>query len=249
MQTPRAVIFDLGGTLVDWPDWHEGASRCWNVSYDYLVERLADGDWPEREAYVQAMLDAEQAHWRHVVEEQWSGPPSSLVLDGLRRLGRRTHEGELLAALDGYAHAVDGWAVVFPDARETLQLLRKNGYRLGLLSNTWWAAAWHNADLAAHGLDELIDEIVYTSDLPHSKPHPSVFQEVAERLDVAVDACVMVGDRMIDDIGGALGVGMRAVWKENASPWPKPEHITPTATIANLADLPRLLRAWGGACL
>jgi putative hydrolase of the HAD superfamily len=249
MQAPQAVIFDLGGTLVDWPDWHEGASRCWKVSYDYLIERFADGDWPEREAYVQAMLDAEQAHWRHVVEEQWSGPPASLVLDGLRRLGRHMHEGELLAALDGYAHAVDGWAVVFPDARETLQLLRKNGYRLGLLSNTWWAAAWHNADLAAHGLDDLIDEIVYTSDLPHSKPHPSVFLEVAERLDVAVDACVMVGDRMIDDIGGALSVGMRAVWKENASPWPKAEHITPSATIANLADLPRLLRAWGGACL
>jgi putative hydrolase of the HAD superfamily len=152
----------------------------------------------------------------------------------------------MLAALDGYAHAVDGWATVFPDARETLQLLRKSGYQLGLLSNTWWAAEWHNADLAAHGLDELIDEIVYTSDLPHSKPHPSVFLEVAGRLDVTVDACVMVGDRMIDDIGGALGVGMRAVWKENTSPWPKPAHITPTATIANLAELPRLLRAWGG---
>ncbi len=82
--------------------------------------------------------------------------------------------------------------MVFPDACETLQLLRKNGYRLGLLSNTWWAAEWHNADLAAHGLDELIDEIVYTSGLPHSKPHPAVFLEVAECLDVAMDACVMV---------------------------------------------------------
>ncbi len=93
MQAPRAVIFDLGGTLVDWSDWNEGASRCWNVSYDYLIERLPDGDRPERVAYVQAMLDAEQAHWRHVVEEQWSGPPSSLVGDGLRRVGRHLHEG------------------------------------------------------------------------------------------------------------------------------------------------------------
>jgi putative hydrolase of the HAD superfamily len=58
-----------------------------------------------------------------------------------------------------------------------------------------------------------------------------------------------VGDRMVDDIAGALGVGMRAVWRENDSPWPKPEYITPTATIAQLAELPRLLRAWNGACL
>jgi putative hydrolase of the HAD superfamily len=249
MQAPRAVVFDLGGTLVDWPDWSVGASRCWGLSYDALVATEPGGDWPERGAYVQAMLEAEAEHWRHVVEEQWSGPPTGVVSEGFRRLGRHTRERELLAALDGYARAVDGWAVVFPDARETLQLLRKSGYRLGLLSNTWWAAEWHNADLAAHGLDELIDAIVYTSDLPHSKPHPSVFLEVAERLDVAADACVMVGDRLIDDIAGALGVGMRAVWRENDSPWPKPEHITPTATIAQLAELPRLLRAWNGACL
>ena len=249
MQAPRAVIFDLGGTLVDWPDWTGGVSRCWGISYDYLVATEPDDDWPERGAYVQAMLEAEAEHWRRVREEQWSGPPTGVVSEGFRRLGRHIHEKELLAALDGYAHAVDGWAEVFPDVRETLQLLRESGYRLGLLSNTWWAAEWHNADLAAHGLDELIDEIVYTSDLPHSKPHPSVFLEVTERLGVAVDACVMVGDRMVDDIAGALGVGMRAVWRENDSPWPKPEYITPTATIAQLADLPRLLRAWNGACL
>ena len=59
MQAPRAVIFDLGGTLVDWPDWDEGVIRCWNLSYDYLVSRVPGGDWPEREVYVQAMMDAE----------------------------------------------------------------------------------------------------------------------------------------------------------------------------------------------
>jgi putative hydrolase of the HAD superfamily len=249
MHEPRAVIFDLGGTLVDWPNWGEGVIRCWRLSYDYLVGRLPNGDWPGREEYVQAMREAEKAHWQRVEEERWSGPPTGVVSDGFRRLGRHAYETELLAALDGYAHALDGWAAAFPDASETLQLLRDNGYRLGLLSNTWWAAEWHNADLAAHGLDSLIDEVVYTSDLPHSKPHPSVFLEVASRLEVAAEACVMVGDRMIDDISGALSVGMRAVWKENASPWPKSEHIVPTATIVHLAELPRLVRAWGGACL
>ncbi len=238
MTPPRAVIFDLGGTLIDWPDWGEAVSRRWSMAYDYLVAQLPRRNWPERDTYVKAMLEAEQAHWNRVVAEQWSGPPSGVIREGFRRLERHLHEDELIAALDGYAHAVDGWAIVFPDARETLQLLRERGYPLGLLSNTWWAADWHNADLATHGLNGLLDEIAYTSDLPHSKPHPSVFQEVASRLGVPVEACVMVGDRLVDDISGALGVGMRAVWKYNDNPWPKPEHITPTATITNLAELP-----------
>lgn len=246
MTPPRAVIFDLGGTLIDWPDWAEAVSRRWRMAYDYLVSQLPRRNWPERDTYVKAMLEAEQAHWNRVVAEHWSGPPSGVIREGFRRLERHLHEDELIAALDGYAHAVDGWAIVFPDARETLQLLRERGYPLGLLSNTWWAADWHNADLATHGLNGLLDEIAYTSDLPHSKPHPSVFQEVAARLDIPVEACVMVGDRLVDDISGALGVGMRAVWKYNDNPWPKPEHITPTATITNLAELPPLLKEWGG---
>ena len=248
MSVPRAVIFDLGGTLLDWPDWNEDVSRRWALSYDYLVTQLPSNHWPDRDAYVRAMLEAEQAHWQRVVAEQWSGPPSSLLSDGFRRLDRRVHELELMVALDGYARAVDGWAVVFPDTRETLQLLKERGYRIGLLSNTWWAAEWHNADLAAHGLTDLLDEVAYTSDLPHSKPHPSVFLEVARRLNVEPKACVMVGDRTIDDISGALGAGMRAVWKRTDYPWPRPEHIFPTATITHLGELPTLLHEWDEIC-
>jgi len=247
MHPPRAVIFDLGGTLIDWPDWTEDVRRRWGMAYDYLIAQLPHNGWPEKDVYVQAMQEAEESHWQQVRGQQWSGPPSGLVSDGFRRLGRSVSEAELLMALDGYAQAVNGWAIVFPDSRKTLQLLRERGYRLGLLSNTWWAAEWHNADLAAHGLEDLLDEVAYTSDLPHSKPHPSVFLAMVSRLGVEAEACVMVGDRMVDDISGGLGVGMRAVWKQNDYPWPKPEHITPTATIAHLAELPQLLRAWDGA--
>ena len=247
MAVPRAVIFDLGGTLIEWPDWDEDSPRRWARSYDNLVAALPTAKWPARDTYVQAMRDAELAHWRRVENEHWSGPPSGLVREGFLRLGRPVHEPELLAALDGYARAVDGWAVVFPDSAETLRLLRERGYRLGLLSNTWWAAEWHNADLAAHGLADLLDAVVYTSDLPHSKPHPSVFLEVAGRLGAEPAACVMVGDRMVADVSGALGAGMRAVWRANTSPWPRAERVEPTATVARLGELPGLLRSWGGA--
>src|SRR5260370_19705772 len=193
------------------------------------------------------MVGGEEAYGDGVGEEQWSGPASSLLSEVFRHLGLHIHETELLTALDGYAREVDGWAMVFPDTRETLQLLRECGYRIGLLSNTWWAAEWHNTDLAAHGLIDLLDEVAYTSDLPHSKPHPSVFLEVARRLNVEPGACVMVGDRMIDDISGALSVGMRPVCTINDYPCPTPEHIVPTATTTHLAELPMLLRAWGGS--
>lgn len=244
--SPATVIFDLGGTLVHWPDWDDAAPLRWGGSYDRLVSALPRQHWPARDAYVRAMREAELAHWRRVDAEHWSGPPSGVVIEGFRLLERHPDEAELLAVLDAYAAAVDGWASVDPDARETLATLRERGYRLGLLSNTWWAAAWHDADLATHGLADYLDELAYTSDLPHSKPHPSVFQEVAARLGVEPAACVMIGDRMVDDVGGALGAGMRGVWRRNDNPWPPGEGITPSAVVSRLSELPPLLQSWGG---
>jgi putative hydrolase of the HAD superfamily len=246
MAAPRAVIFDLGGTLVHWSDWDTGADAKWAASYDHLVTQFADRRWPARDAYVGAMREAERDHWRRVDTEHWSGPPTGLVREAFDRLGVPVSGAELLGAMDGYAKAIAGWSTVDPDAPSTLQLLRERGYRLGLLSNTWWAADWHNADLAMHGLAGLLDAIVYTSDLPHSKPHRSVFAEVARRLDAKPDECVMIGDRMVDDVSGALEAGMRAVWRKNESGFPSSIAV-PTAELEKLSDLPDLLKKWGGA--
>lgn len=238
----RAVIFDLGETLVAYHDWDAGMPARWRRAHALLAGRApaaAAAATPER--YAEAMCAAETAHWERVATEHWSGPPEGIVEDGFARLGYPARPAELLAALDGYAAAVDGWATPYADAAATLATLRARGYRLGLLSNTWWAASWHNADLAAHGLAPLLDTLVYTSDLPHSKPHPWVFGEVARRLGVAPDACVMVGDRPLDDIAGALAAGMRGVLKTNGAPRPCPPHVVPTARVTHLAELPALL--------
>ncbi len=240
----RAVIFDLGGTLIDWPDWDEDVNRRWALSYDYLASRLATNNLPGRDDYVQAMRGAEKYHWQQVAERQLSMTPVALVCEGFRRLGWQPGEKAIMAALDGYAQAVIGWATIFPDTVETLLALRKRGLRLGLLSNTWWAGEWHDADLATHGLTSLLDVVVYTSDLPYSKPHPSAFLTVTSRLQVDPQHCIMVGDRMVDDIAGALNVGMKAVWRETDYPWPKPEYIHPTAVITQLAELLPLVEQW-----
>jgi putative hydrolase of the HAD superfamily len=242
---PRAVVFDLGGTLVQWPDWEGGAAAKWGLAYDAL-RAAHDGVTAPRDEFIAAMRAAEKAHWERVERDHWSGPPTGLVSDGFRRLGATVDDRALVVALDGYARAVAGWCTVFPDTRDTLATLRERGYGLGLLSNTWWAAEWHNADLAAHGLAGLLDELVYTSDLPCSKPHPSVFREIASRLGVAPEACVMIGDRQIDDVSGARAVGMRAIWRRNDSGFPTSD-VAPDAIVDALAELPGLLRSWGGA--
>jgi putative hydrolase of the HAD superfamily len=240
MPEVRAIIFDLGGTLLEFPDWDAQVADRWGATYDQF-RAIRPHAAPPRAEFVQAMLAAEIEHWRRVDNEHWSGPPSGLVRDGFARIGQHADEATILAVLDACARALDGWARPFPDAAPTLQRLRGKGYRLGLLSNTWWAAEWHNADLATHGLHHYLDELVYTSDLPHSKPHREVFRTVAERLGSAHEHCLMIGDRPVDDVSGALGAGMRGVLKTNGRMPEVPPHITPTAVIEHLAELPPLI--------
>ena len=239
----RAVIFDLGGTLMWWPDWTEAAVEKWTAGHVRLVA-TRPGRCPEVGAFVAAMRAAEAEHWAGVEgPEHTTGDPASLVRNGFARLGFRGDDADALVVVDGYAAAVSGWCRIYEDSAATLQKLRAAGIRLGLLSNTWWAAAWHNADLATHGLDALLDATLYTSELPHSKPHPAVFREAARRLGVAPEACVMVGDRMIDDVSGAQAAGMRGIWKRNGET-PVRDDIHPDAIIDQVRDVPSAIAGW-----
>ncbi|HWW54591.1 MAG TPA: HAD family hydrolase, partial [Acidimicrobiales bacterium] len=83
----------------------------------------------------------------------------------------------------------------------------------------------------------------YSSELAHTKPHPEAFRAVLTALDVAPGQAVFVGDRPFDDIGGAQGVGMRAVLRPHRAT-PMTPGATPDAVIGSLAELPDLIASW-----
>jgi putative hydrolase of the HAD superfamily len=87
MTSVRAIIFDLGGTLIDWPDWDADVEGRWALSYDYLVATLPGEHWPERGRYIQAMREAEKNHWVQVEQRQASSTPTDLLRDGFERMG------------------------------------------------------------------------------------------------------------------------------------------------------------------
>jgi putative hydrolase of the HAD superfamily len=52
---------------------------------------------------------------------------------------------------------------------------------------------------------------VFSSDVGVRKPSPEIFLRALGELGVAADRALFVGDRLRQDVGGAHGVGMRAV--------------------------------------
>jgi len=62
------------------------------------------------------------------------------------------------------------------------------------------------------GLAPLVDALVASEDVGVSKPDPGIFRIALERAGVPADQAVMVGDSWANDIAGARGAGIRAVW-------------------------------------
>jgi putative hydrolase of the HAD superfamily len=92
---------------------------------------------------------------------------------------------------------------LYEDALPVLEELRGRGLKLGLVSNT-------GRDLdefvAHHHLD--VDAVLGSRAFGRTKPHPTIFQAVLERLQVRPAEAAMIGDSPEDDVEGARAAGI-----------------------------------------
>ena len=105
-----------------------------------------------------------------------------------------------------YRTMLDHW-VTYDETLDVLAALRASGIRLALLSNV---GPDPRATLARLGLAGRFDAEVLSLEVGVVKPDPEIFRIAAERLGLAPDEILMVGDTVEDD-GGAAQVGVRTL--------------------------------------
>jgi putative hydrolase of the HAD superfamily len=233
----RAVLFDWGGTLTPWHDVDLYAQ--W-----YAYSEVYD---PENASSLAHRLkEREDDRWR--AQRETDGAQSTGALDQLfLDEGIDINGARHLRALGNY---LDFWAphtYADPDARDVLAALQHRGYKIGVLSNTMWTSAHHREVFERDDLQGYIDVAVYSSEIPVAKPHSEAFRITLERLDVAAEEAVYVGDRLWEDVTGAAQIGMRTIWiPHSAIP---ADHVregtaTPDATAHRLLDVFAIVESW-----
>lgn len=222
-----AVLFDWGGTLAVHVEVE--LLDLWRVAAQHLDPDRVD-------ALTDQLVAVEAASWARTTSTMRSARLMDLLREASDELGLDVAEAVIDAAQDAH---LDAWTPTIRHhdaAVEVLEGLHGRGVKVGLLSNTHWPRAYHEQFLARDGLSGLIDQRLYTSEIDWIKPHEVPFRMLCERLDVLPEACVFVGDRPIDDIQGAQGVGMHAVWIAN-------DHTPGDGTVADdvVTDLTEVL--------
>jgi putative hydrolase of the HAD superfamily len=228
-----AVIFDWGGTLTRWHDIDFHAESL------ALAQAVVDADH-DVEASRARLHEAGATIWGRSRDHQQSSTVADLFVEaGLE------HDPELLSA---YYDFWEPHTHTDPAVAPLWEALRADGVKVGVLSNTIWPRAFHEAIFERDGVLHLIDGDVYTSEIAWTKPSPRAFQAALDAVGVADPArCVYVGDRLFDDIWGAHNAGLRAIHIPHSAIPPEQVGHTegePDAIAHDLADVLEITRRW-----
>lgn len=232
----EAVIFDWGGTLTA---WHDVDFHAESMALAQAVISVND-DPQDPAAHAQRLHAAGTVIWGRSRDHQ----QSSTVADLFAEAGLE-HDPELLAA---YYDFWEPHTATDPEVRPLWEALRRQGIKVGVLSNTIWPRDYHREIFARDGVLDLIDGDVYSSEIEWTKPSPHAFTAAMATVGASDPArCVYVGDRLYDDIWGAGSTGLRTIHVPHSTiPAEQIGHTegTPDAVAHTLSDVLQIVTGW-----
>ena len=238
----EAVVLDYGGTLA----WFDVTAVDVDGAQQRVADRLAAaGVDPPPLATLRAAV-----HDRVEEEVAAHGATGALEEIDIRALERRcfTDLGLELddGVLDDCARIVQvAWcagARLYDDVLPALRALRARGVRMVVCSNAPYRAASLHDQLAHVGLDEVLEGAVFSAEVGWRKPSPRMYDAALALARTTPARALMVGDRLREDVAGAVAHGMRAVLVDRGAD-SVAESGEPVAhvRVPSLAALPALL--------
>jgi len=102
---------------------------------------------------------------------------------------------------------------------DTLENLKNEGYKIGIVSNTSFSVNNLNHILDNIGIIKYFDVIISSADEEVKKPHPEIYHRLINRLRVKPGEVIHVGDKYMDDVIGAYltgihGILYRGLWEK-----------------------------------
>jgi HAD superfamily hydrolase (TIGR01509 family) len=243
----KAVIFDLGGTLIEYAgeysSWPDLETPGFKAAHLFLHEQgVAMPPFADFCATGFALLPA---RWRRATTGERNLTVVDLLAELLEEYGLDAPPTAVLSsAAEQYQAAVQAQAYPLPAAATTLAQLKDEGYRLGLISNTMFSGKAHLADLARFDLAGYFDRVLFSAEENKWKPNPAPFVHMLLALALDPATAVFVGDDPANDVYGAQQAGLRAIHYQSTHRFQTPDGVVADAVITSLTELPPLLRQW-----
>ena len=193
----RAVTFDVWGTLLDLRAARDIMVRAVSAGLN-LDEAVVRRAVSEVDAEVRALRKSGGLGGREAVEASRSLLASRLGVDADR-----------LANLIEDAISSAPASIAFSDVAHVAEL-REAGLRLAVVGNTLFWSSRATRAVLERVLPGAFEVMAFADETGRSKPDPAAFLRALEALGVQPREAMHVGDRVDEDVGGALASGMAA---------------------------------------
>ena len=187
----RAVFFDAGDILYHRPRRGQHLSEFIRTHDVQLISM----DETEQKAMKDRAMTGEITKTEYVAFR-------------LRSMGV-SDEGQLPGAIEAFLQDSDDVAF-FHRSRETLEELKRRGYSLGIITDTYHSKDTKLEWLRRNGMDDLWDVFVSSSEEGVRKPHPRIYQTALHQLQLEPSQVAFVGHKK-SELDGAKSVGIRTV--------------------------------------
>jgi HAD superfamily hydrolase (TIGR01509 family) len=236
----------MGDTVVDLGEGRGSYEARVLLRVGHVYDALAAlGIYPgPRDAFCADLAEDSEAQYRDALAEQIGIPAPVVMRRFLATRGLPSDDETAEVAAEAYCRG--GPELVAPlrkGAVETLSALRERGLRLAAVSNTIQPGRCLTTNMGRWGLEHLFDVRVYSSDVGFAKPHPRIFRVALEQLGVPAVNAAYVGDRLVPDVAGPHGVGMKAILIEVDHRVESHPTIVPDARVKELPELLDVLPA------
>ena len=232
-RTVAAVSFDVTGTLLGLP--RLGEIYAATFARHGLAADAAALDAMVREVWQELSIRTRLGEDRFTAHPE--GPKGfwrELVGRVAARLGLPEPTPFVAAELyERFSHG-DAWEV-YPEVHEVLATLRGAGLRLAVVSNFDPRLPRLLDDL---GLLDSFAAVVHSAAVGVEKPHPGIFERLLAELGLPAGRVLHVGDSRREDVEGALGAGMLALWLQRPA---SAGGRSRRGDLASLAELPARL--------
>jgi putative hydrolase of the HAD superfamily len=230
---PKAVLFDLDGTIID---WQTGMDEHW---LDACTAACGDDSRFEAPALHAAITERRTWFW---ADEQRAAAgrmdleaaSARIVEYALTDLGHDLPDLASTIALDYRARRHNALAP-YPGAIQTLEALRDAGVRMALITNG--SAVAQRRSIERFDLARYFDCVVIEGEFGSGKPDERNFLHALSTVSCAACDAWMVGDSLEADIAPAVTLGMHAVWVASSRFEPPDVVIRPHRTIDTIAEL------------
>ena len=237
--SPRAVIFDLGSTLIEYEKspWRELLRPTSAGMRDYLRKR--GHNVPDEDEFYR-ILEEVKGELRDQAApglKEWTIPAAAGNL--LKRLQIEPDDGMIDGLFQAYYKPVGDQIYAYDDTADTLERNRSRVDVIGLISNTIFPEQTHLQELKRFGLKKYFDFTIFSSTFGLRKPHPDIFYRAVNLAGCAPSEAVYIGDRYVEDYQGPTAIGMSAVlkiWPGREYPSDMPESVPRISCLAELAN-------------